>query len=203
MTARSRFSLALLLGCGVSLPALAGAAPQSAFDAVSISPTGATVATVTHDPAQGHDGETTLLLRPVAGGPAVRVALPCGGAGCEASAPSWSADGKRLVFVLQVPNGEEQSLWETDDTGAAPHKLLGFAGLLDTPRFSKHGVLSVLAVEHPHKKTGATAAAATMTGEVGDVVDEQRIALVENGALRFVSPAGLYVYEYDLSLIHI
>ncbi len=36
-----------------------------------------------------------------------------------------------------------------------------------------------------------------MTGEIGTHPDEQRIAIVEGGSLRFASPADTYVYEYD------
>ena len=36
-----------------------------------------------------------------------------------------------------------------------------------------------------------------MTGEIGVAEDEQRIATIRDGALRYESPADLYVYEYD------
>lgn len=200
---RSRSLASGLALAGPAVLFLAGAsaaAPDGsriAFDAIALSPDGAVVASVEHDPAQGHDAQAALVLRPTAGGGATTVRLACAGKGCKAQAPAWSRDGQRLAFVLSVPGSDEQSLWETDRAGATPRRILSFAGLLDAPRFGPAGQIAVLAVAHPHKQVGATKASAAMTGEIGTETDEQRIALVENGAARFVSPADLFVYEYD------
>ncbi len=195
-----RAACALLALC-MAAPAAAAGRAEIGYDAIALSPDGTMVASVEHDQAQGHDAQASLLLRATAGGPeggaATIVPLPCAGAGCKAQAPSWSRDGQRLVFVLSLPGSDTQSLWQTDRTGAAPRRLLSFDGVLDAPRFAADGQLAVLAVAHPHKLVGATKASAAMTGEIGAATDEQRIGLVDAGALRWASPPGLFVYEYD------
>jgi dipeptidyl aminopeptidase/acylaminoacyl peptidase len=57
----------------------------------------------------------------------------------------------------------------------------------------------MLATVGARKKTGATEAGVPLTGEIGEVNDEQRIALVpaQGGEMRFASPADTFVYEYD------
>jgi dipeptidyl aminopeptidase/acylaminoacyl peptidase len=49
------------------------------------------------------------------------------------------------------------------------------------------------------KKAGALEAGAPQVGEIGTAIDEQRLAVVPRtgGALRLVSPADTYIYEYD------
>ena len=44
-------------------------------------------------------------------------------------------------------------------------------------------------------------AATAQTGEIKEAVTEQRLALVDvaSGTLRQISPADMYVYEYDWS----
>src|SRR2546428_93466 len=49
-----------------------------------------------------------------------------------------------------------------------------------------------------NKETGATEAGAPISGDLDAAPPEQRIAIVKNGALQWVSPPDLYVYEYDL-----
>ncbi|MBV8581163.1 MAG: S9 family peptidase, partial [Candidatus Eremiobacteraeota bacterium] len=60
--------------------------------------------------------------------------------------------------------------------------------------------LAALATAHAHKEIGATQAGAALTGDLAAtlVADVQRIAVVgRGGALRYASPANLFVYEYD------
>jgi dipeptidyl aminopeptidase/acylaminoacyl peptidase len=54
----------------------------------------------------------------------------------------------------------------------------------------------VLATADATKEVGRAEAGAPIEGEVQTRFDEQRIAVVENARLRFVSPPDLYVYEY-------
>jgi dipeptidyl aminopeptidase/acylaminoacyl peptidase len=81
--------------------------------------------------------------------------------------------------------------------GGAPHPVLSFAGPMESLRYGPADHLAVLATANAHKSVGRTEAGAPMVGEIGTEVDEQRIATVEAGRLRFVSPGDLYVYEYD------
>lgn len=188
---------ALVLATAVACPGVAGAA-ATGFNDVAVSPDGEMIAITTHDAALGYRAPTTVSLRPTHGGAAVTVTLPCQGQdGCRARSLTWSPDGRTLVFTITHPHSMSASLYATDRTGAKPTVILDFPGLLAEPRFAPDGQLAVLATAAPHKLGGATEASAVQTGEVGTVIDEQRIALVDHGALHFVSPADLFVYEYD------
>jgi dipeptidyl aminopeptidase/acylaminoacyl peptidase len=50
-----------------------------------------------------------------------------------------------------------------------------------------------------HKKTGAVEAGAAQVGEIGTSTDEERIAIIpaSGGALKPISPADTYIYEFD------
>ncbi len=184
----------LSLLAALPLLAAAGPAPLHRFDAIAISPDGATIASIESDDV-AHDGEgpaETLHLRARSGSDHT-VALACPHAPCRLSSPAWSRDGRLAVLVDQ---GSRTAI-ETIGPDHAVRTLLTFDGPLDTLKFAPDGRLAVLATANAHKRVGATAAAARMTGEIGTVIDEQRIAVVDAGALHFVSPPDLYVYEYD------
>jgi Tol biopolymer transport system component len=81
----------------------------------------------------------------------------------------------------------------------APRTVGTIDGVANTVRWSPDGSrIALLVTLGAKKKTGATEAAAPMTGEIGEDNDEQRIALVPagGGALKPLSPADTYIYEF-------
>ena len=75
-------------------------------------------------------------------------------------------------------------------------------GQLAHPLWSPDGrQLAVLFVAGSTQETGALVAYKPDAGVVGDVVEEQRIAVVDpsSGNVREVSPPNLHVYDYDWS----
>ena len=184
------------------MPGLRQAGPSSRplhmFSTVALSPDGRHVASVETDdlPAETRP-PVGLFIRDLAGA-TVTVRLPCAGrAGCVPSSPSWSADGRELAFLLEQPGGGATTIEVVAAEGGASRRVLAFPGPLAGLRHGPGDRLAVLATPHAHKRAGATEAAAPLEGEVGADPDEQRIAVVEHGALRFASPPGLYVYEFD------
>lgn len=96
-----------------------------------------------------------------------------------------TASGKATIYIVQ--NGK-------------PRAASVVNGIANTLRFSPDGSkLAALVTLGAHKLTGATEASAPQTGEIGVSMDEQRIAVmpVGGGALKPVSPADTYVYEYS------
>jgi len=126
---------------------------------------------------------------------------PC--AKCKYSGVAWSPDGKRFVFT----GSDDGVAFLYGASPEAAHKgnftssrLVELKGLLASPRWSADGrSIAVLATAGAHKETGATQAGAREVGEIGESEDSQRIAVVDaaGGALKFVSPDGTFVYEYD------
>ncbi|MDQ2857115.1 MAG: alpha/beta fold hydrolase [Candidatus Eremiobacteraeota bacterium] len=174
--------------------------PLHAFEAVALSPDGSRVAAIESDEAKvdGDEVHHSLIVRRVAGGPPVVVPLPCGNAvDCTPSSPAWSPDSSTLAFVLKAPKATLRTIRSLTVNGERGRTLLTFAGTLVDLRYSPQGRLAVLATPGARKEVGATQAAAPLVGEIGARPDEQRIATLENGALRFASPADTYVYEYD------
>ncbi len=183
----------LLLAAAPLLLAASGQHPLHRFTLVAISPDGQAIASIENDdvPYDGDAPLERLLIRDLHG--AVRAVNPVGDG--RPTSPVWNTDGSRLAFLLEQPGGQT-SIETVGRNGGRASVLLSFDGPLDTLRFGPADRLAVLATANAHKRVGATAAAARLAGEVGTEIDEQRVALVEHGALRFVSPADLYVYEY-------
>ncbi len=141
------------------------------------------------------DGHGTVVVRTAAGA-VVRRLDPC--PACTYGAPAWSPDGASLAFVATDPAAGTATL--TVATGAATRTVATVHGVAQTPRWSPDGrSIAILAVDGATKATGAVEAGAPQVGEIGTSPDEQRIAVVPaaGGALRLVSPADTYVYEYD------
>ena len=137
-----------------------------------------------------------LVIRSARDGVVLQTLDPC--ATCTYAAPAWSPKGDALAFLASDNNSFAVTLYVVEQ--AAPRLVVQFKGVAGTPRWSPDGAsLALLATAEAHKKTGATQASAPQVGEIGEVNDEQRIAIVAptGGPLRFVSPADTFVYEYD------
>ncbi|MDB5477029.1 MAG: family peptidase [Phenylobacterium sp.] len=184
---------------GVVAAALAAAAAVAGvhqYERVAISPAGDLVASVESVELPGRTATPhgALVVRGVADGAVVATYDPCNS--CAYSDPTWSPNGQILTFlgadrrtrtaeILQVVDGKV--------TAAA-----AFPGLLAKPRWSPDGtVLAVLATAHPSKESGATNPGAARVGEIDSAPDERRIAVLAPGAVRLISPADRFVYEYD------
>lgn len=170
------------------------------YQSVQISPNGESVASVEGDSPAGGGPPTvrSLVIRQVRGGTPVVVALPCGNAPlCWPESPTWSPDGKQLGFTLRSPGTHARSVYTVGANGAGLTKLLDFGGTIQDLRFMPDGRLAMLATQNAVKEVGATQAGAPIAGDLDAPPPEQRIAVLDHGSLRFVSPPDLYVYEYD------
>ncbi|MGI4959865.1 MAG: prolyl oligopeptidase family serine peptidase [Janthinobacterium lividum] len=201
------FSFSAVLAAGTALAAPAPGHPLHEFSQVAVSQDGAQVATLEGDLPADENAEPAyaIVIRRIDGtGSPITVGLPCKGAGCVPSSLAWSPDGRHLAFVLKQPSVDkagktgkpQRFVYSVDADGTKAARLLAFDGTLERLRYGPDGTLAVLATAGAHKEPGATQAGAKLTGEIGESEDEQRIATIANGALRFQSPADLYVYEY-------
>ena len=170
------------------------------FLEIALSPDARLVASVEGDsPVSGHDPLVrSLVIRSADGRTTTTVALPCGQAEeCWPATPVWTPDGSHLVFALRQPGGHARSIYQVDAGGGAPVRLLAFDGTITALRFGPAGRLAMLATQGATKEIGATQPGAPVTGDLGGPVPEQRLAILENGALHWASPPELFVYEYD------
>jgi dipeptidyl aminopeptidase/acylaminoacyl peptidase len=195
---------ALLILAGTeTAAALEAAAPEKPvhrYLKVEISPAADFVASVEGDsPPGGYYPELReLVIRRVKDGAAAHIALPCGHEPqCWPDSPAWSRDGKHVSFALRSPGSHARSLYRVDSDGKGLTKLVDFNGTIDGLRYGPDGRLAMLATADAVKEVGATEEGAPIAGEIDALPPHQRIAILENGSLRMVSPSELYVYEYD------
>ncbi len=132
--------------------------------------------------------------------------------------PAWSEDGMSLAFLsdAQTPGQIQVCRWQMNRTGgaAASRDSGGQAlactrnlnGQVSHPVWAKDSLrLAFLYVAGSTQGTGALVAYKPDAGVVGDVVEAQRIAVLDfddlqrGGSAREVSPPSLYVYDYDWS----
>jgi dipeptidyl aminopeptidase/acylaminoacyl peptidase len=170
------------------------------FLAVAVAPDGGAVASVEGDaPPSGFQPTIRdLVIRSADGRSSVTVAVPCGHvAECWPSSPVWSPDGKHLAFALRTPGSHARSLYAVDANGGNVTPLLKFDGTISDLRYGGDGRLAMLATAGANKEVGATQVGAAITGDLDGPPREQRIAVLEDGHLNFVSPPDLYVYQFD------
>jgi dipeptidyl aminopeptidase/acylaminoacyl peptidase len=113
---------------------------------------------------------------------------------------AWSPDSGRLAFLSDANKAGQLQLYVADPAAGRVRQLTHVTGHLATPRFAPDGKsLAVLFVKDAPRAAGPTQPATPEVGVIGEQVYEQRLCLVDadSGKLRPLSPADLYVYEYD------
>jgi dipeptidyl aminopeptidase/acylaminoacyl peptidase len=201
-----------LVGCvGVAIVSLGLMGPAAAdaptatkrlhrFLGVFVSPNAQYVASVEGDSSASGGNPTIrdLVIRQVRGGIATTIAMPCGRvAQCWPGSPSWSPDSKRLSFTLRAPGSHARSIYAVAADGSALTKLLDFNGTIEDLRYMPDGRIAMLATQDAKKEVGATEAGTPIAGDLDAAPAEQRIAVLENAGLHWMSPPDLFVYEYD------
>jgi dipeptidyl aminopeptidase/acylaminoacyl peptidase len=191
---RSHFLFAVLIAVPLQLLAAPG---FHDFKSVAIAPDGRHIASIeTLDDGSDSDAPASLMIRDLIGG-AMAVPLPCtAGSNCKVDSPTWSSNGQ-LAFLVSRPEEGVAEIDTVDAKGGAVRRVLGFNGTLDRLRYGPGNQLAVLATAQAHKLVGRAEAGAPLVGDIGSEADEQRIAVVDGASLKFVSPADLYVYEFD------
>ncbi len=114
---------------------------------------------------------------------------------------SWSANSKQLAFLGELPSDAPSAqLFTAAIDGTAPVKRADLKGNADAPSFSPDGSkLAVLFIDGIPRAAGPLQPMTPLAGVVGSKVYEQRVAIIDltTNALTVISPADMYVYEYD------
>jgi dipeptidyl aminopeptidase/acylaminoacyl peptidase len=115
---------------------------------------------------------------------------------------AWSPDGSRLAFLSDQEKKGQLQLYVASAAGGTVRKVTSAVGHLASPRWSPSGEqLAYLFIENAARKPGPVQAGDAEVGVVGEKVFTQRLAVLDRDSdrVRIVSPADLYIYEYDWS----
>ena len=190
------------------------------FGAVSVAENGRTVAwTVTEKKPVEAGGAKTghaadggkpgqLLQMANVDGTRVRtVTIPRAAKSCRYSNLRWSPDGRTLAFLSNcnhdAKSDDQLDIYEVASAGTRARRISHLHGLVNqlywTPKGSELSFLYVLGDVHPVSAVSATKAPVGVIGETG--VERQGIALLpaSGGQARQITPASIFVYEYDWS----
>ncbi|WP_375395778.1 prolyl oligopeptidase family serine peptidase [uncultured Sphingomonas sp.] len=193
------FSFATILLIGTASPTLAQSV--HGYGGLALSPAGDRIATV-EAPASDAKGRPheAITWRSATDGHVLRTIDPC--ATCSYSGLTFGPDGD-LVFLARDRAAGTVMLEIAGAT--AVRTVATVKGIASTPRMSPDGKrIALLVTLNAAKEAGATQAGVRQVGEIGEANDEQRLAVfdltgpaVAADAVRPLSPAGRYVYEYD------
>ncbi len=173
----------------------AAAMPLHQFSQLTLSAAGDRIADVESDEQANSStrAQEHVVVRNARSGAVVSTLPAC--AGCTSQGLIFAPDGRLLTIV------EDKGTTRIAISGrGADRTLATFKGIAQEPEFSPDGKsLAVLATFNAQKQSGATQAGVRQVGEIGETNDEQRIAVIPlaGGALRPVTPADRYIYEYD------
>ncbi|MEO8450329.1 MAG: S9 family peptidase [Gemmatimonadota bacterium] len=165
------------------------------FRELALTPDGTTLAWIGPSASGGGTG---LNLMAVSGAAVGRPALP--NRSGDPRDLAWSPDGSRLAYLSETM-GRPALYILTRRTGSVRQAAL-LRGNVAALRWSPDGrTIALLNTAKPSRPSGPLAPQARDTGVIGRQFDIQRIAVVDvaTGAVRPVSPADLYVHEFEWS----
>jgi dipeptidyl aminopeptidase/acylaminoacyl peptidase len=119
---------------------------------------------------------------------------------CTERSLTWSPDGEQLAFLSNRGTKEQFQVYTAPAAGGKAKRLTNLKGFLTDLRWSPDGKqLSFLFTENALRAAGPVQPGVVETGEIGETVQYQRLSVLDlpTGKVRQVSPADLYVYEYD------
>jgi len=115
---------------------------------------------------------------------------------------TWSPDG-RLAFLSDADSHGQMQLYVMEKPGRGKVRKVGnFEGYVGDPHWSPDGQsIALLRIEGVTRVPGPTQATAPESGVIASKTVEQRLTIVNvaTGAARSISPADMYVYEFDWS----
>jgi dipeptidyl aminopeptidase/acylaminoacyl peptidase len=189
-------TLAALLGAAGLVSADAGA--MRSYRALAMTAGGERIAAI--ETVEGEKAAPRVTVRETASGRIAATYESTACPQCHFDAPVWSPDGDAIALIGSDAKAGTASVLVL--RGGKLATITTVKGVANSVRWSPDGrQLAFLATLGAKKLTGAVEAGARQVGEIGlaQEEDEQRIALVPTagGAVRLVSPADTFVYEYD------
>jgi dipeptidyl aminopeptidase/acylaminoacyl peptidase len=134
--------------------------------------------------------------------PATRITAGNASAYYDEENPVWSPDGAHVAFLSDARSKGRMQIFVANGDGTRVSQVGKLDGEAQGLAWAPNGkAISLLYVAQARRKTGATNVGARDVGVIGSTVDEQRLTLVDisTGALREITPADEYVYEYGWS----
>jgi dipeptidyl aminopeptidase/acylaminoacyl peptidase len=156
---------------------------------VALSPDGSQVAYIVDE---------KITVTPAGGGSSHAIAV-------EGNLPlrdlAWSADSKSIAFIADLPGDVPAAqVWTAGADGSNPAKHAELKGYAQAPRFSPDGSkLALLFIEGMPRVAGPLQPMTPLAGVIDQKIFEQRITTINLSTDRLtqVTPADVYVYEYD------
>jgi dipeptidyl aminopeptidase/acylaminoacyl peptidase len=115
---------------------------------------------------------------------------------------AWSPDSSQLAFLWNARTPGQLQLYVANVTRGEARKLTDLTGSLDSPSWSPDGkTLALLFTENAPRLPGPLEPMTLPSGVIDNKIYEQRLTTVDaaTGGVRQLSPADMYVYEYDWS----
>lgn len=116
--------------------------------------------------------------------------------------PAWSPDGQSIAFLSDAQSPGQEQLYVMQLKDRTVKQLTHLKGNLIAPEWAPNGQqIAVLFTENSTREAGPLAAVAAPTGVIDEQILEQRIAVIDlaTGGAKSISPADLYVYEFQWS----
>lgn len=149
-------------------------------------------------------GNSAIYIKSLKGGAAQprRVTAGAGQSTFVESDTAWSPDSKYIAFFSDAKSPGQAQLFVAPASGGVPRQLTHIKGYLAQPKWSPDGKsIAVLFTENAPRAGGPLQPMTPPSGVIESKIYEQRLATVEvaTAGLRQLSPADMYVYEYNWS----
>jgi dipeptidyl aminopeptidase/acylaminoacyl peptidase len=174
------------------------------FHQAEMSPNGKMVAWVESltGPGGAPSANTAIYVAPADGtGTPQRISAGNAKTACQEHDIAWSPDSTKLAFLSDAAQEGQLQLFIASVSGSAPaKKLTNFKGFVSNPGWSPDGTrIALLYTENATRAAGPLVAETPDEGVVSENFLEQRLTLVDpsTATVRQVSPADIYVYEFD------